>query len=670
MAIERNLSGFETGDQGELLFGGSGGVTAAFRDIVTTVTRSGTYALKLAPSGGTAAQAVFPAGSVTGTSGTVTIGNHKRARARIYVQIASQSWQFGNQAQRLFGFGTDIGYAQINNGTSTIASTGIGIWLFADGRFFLHVPPGGYAAPASSFTTGTVVLSQWYELTLDVDYLVAANTTVTASARIRNADGVGTPMDQTITVTNSIGASDSLRAVSCGSGFTGGFAPTYLAYFDDLVWIAASDTDAVSTLVLPTDTRIVSFMPTGTSVNAWSGTAADVDERPVASPGTPSGGDTINSTAGTGTTVTFTHPSAATLGIGGVRAWKLLVNAAATGAGTGLVDVILNGVTQSRTLATTFPAATGTSTPVGGLNWADLPPSVFNAATFSVVKQNGTQQTYLGNLVSEVLAASVPEALVITTTTLPTATSGTAYNQTIVATGGTPPYTFSLVSGTLPPGLTLATSGTVTGTPPALGTVAPTTLPDVLTGTPYSQALSVVNTEGSYACTVRVTDALAVTDDQALTVALTGLGPYTYAFQSGTLPPGLTLSSAGVVAGTVAGSVTLLPTTLPNGLVDTFYSQQLSVGNTNATYPVTVRATIGTVSPPDRAYTVTVSAWVDGSDTTYAVVLGALPKCLQCYWTGLIRGYPLQVLTASFSIRATDRLGRTVERAYTITSTS
>jgi len=83
-----------------------------------------------------------------------------------------------------------------------------------------------------------------------------------------------------------------------------------------------------------------------------------------------------------------------------------------------------------------------------------------------------------------------------------------------------------------------------------------------------------------------------------------------------------------------------------------------------------VRATIGSVSPADRAYTLAVSAWVDGPDTTYAVVLGALPKCLRCTTTGLIRGYPLQVLTASFSIRATDVLGRTVERAYTITSTS
>ncbi|HWG72442.1 MAG TPA: putative Ig domain-containing protein, partial [Acidimicrobiales bacterium] len=56
------------------------------------------------------------------------------------------------------------------------------------------------------------------------------------------------------------------------------------------------------------------------------------------------------------------------------------------------------------------------------------------------------------------------------TATLPGGTVGVAYNAKLTATGGTPPYTWSIVSGTLPPGLSLAADGTVSGTPTAAGT--------------------------------------------------------------------------------------------------------------------------------------------------------------------------------------------------------
>ena len=46
-----------------------------------------------------------------------------------------------------------------------------------------------------------------------------------------------------------------------------------------------------------------------------------------------------------------------------------------------------------------------------------------------------------------------------------------AYTSLVAATGGTPPYTFSITSGSLPPGLSLsATTGAITGTPANLGT--------------------------------------------------------------------------------------------------------------------------------------------------------------------------------------------------------
>src|SRR5262249_10952261 len=43
------------------------------------------------------------------------------------------------------------------------------------------------------------------------------------------------------------------------------------------------------------------------------------------------------------------------------------------------------------------------------------------------------------------------------------------YNQTLSATGGTAPYAFATTSGQLPPGLTLDSSGAISGTPTASG---------------------------------------------------------------------------------------------------------------------------------------------------------------------------------------------------------
>ena len=61
--------------------------------------------------------------------------------------------------------------------------------------------------------------------------------------------------------------------------------------------------------------------------------------------------------------------------------------------------------------------------------------------------------------------------LTITTTALPAATSGVAYSATLAATGGTPPYTWSLASGTLPAGTgPLTAAGVISGTPTATGT--------------------------------------------------------------------------------------------------------------------------------------------------------------------------------------------------------
>src|SRR5215471_15863947 len=64
-----------------------------------------------------------------------------------------------------------------------------------------------------------------------------------------------------------------------------------------------------------------------------------------------------------------------------------------------------------------------------------------------------------------------PDLLSIDTTCpLPDGTVGTPYSATLTATGGTAPYTWTLLSGSLPPGLSLSGAGVISGTPTTAGT--------------------------------------------------------------------------------------------------------------------------------------------------------------------------------------------------------
>lgn len=93
--------------------------------------------------------------------------------------------------------------------------------------------------------------------------------------------------------------------------------------------------------------------------------------------------------------------------------------------------------------------------------------------------------------------AALPGDPDITTTSLPGGTVGSAYNQTLTATGGATPYTWALADGDLPPGLTLSSGGVISGDLTAAGT---------------------------YEFTVEVTDANSNTDTQLLAIVVSSGG--------------------------------------------------------------------------------------------------------------------------------------------------
>jgi hypothetical protein len=151
------------------------------------------------------------------------------------------------------------------------------------------------------------------------------------------------------------------------------------------------------------------------------------------------------------------------------------------------------------------------------------------------------------------LSLTIVPAPAITTASLNNGEAGIAYSRTLAVSGGTPPYAWSIQSGTLPAGLTLnPTSGNITGTPsssfgPAVITFKVT---DNL-AVAATKDLSMTITPAPSITTTSLNNGAAGLAYSQTLAASGGTAPYTWSIQSGTLPAGLTLNPAsGNITGT------------------------------------------------------------------------------------------------------------------------
>lgn len=159
-----------------------------------------------------------------------------------------------------------------------------------------------------------------------------------------------------------------------------------------------------------------------------------------------------------------------------------------------------------------------------------------------------------------------PGTVTISTATVPGGEVGFPYTTTIAASGGLSPYIFSVSAGSLPAGLSIASStGVISGTPSVSGSntftvqVADAETPAVTATQSYT--LVVVPT---LTITTSSLPAANIGVSYSGTLAATGgVTPYTWSVTTGALPAGLTLNPAtGAITGTptAAGTFTFTVT--------------------------------------------------------------------------------------------------------------
>lgn len=193
--------------------------------------------------------------------------------------------------------------------------------------------------------------------------------------------------------------------------------------------------------------------------------------------------------------------------------------------------------------------------------------------------------------------------LTITTGSLPEGRVGQSYTATLNASGGNPPYSWSQVSGSMPAGLTLSSTGVIGGTPTSAGAssfavrVQDTGSPAQSAAKPLS--ITVVGTPpGAFTLTAE-SECSGQNPQTRLTWTPSSGVDFYQAYRNGSLLTGLT-----------ATTNTYLDTAVIIGATYMYHILAINSGGQTSSNQVAITARCET---PPGTFTLTVIPWCDGT---------------------------------------------------------
>jgi hypothetical protein len=255
------------------------------------------------------------------------------------------------------------------------------------------------------------------------------------------------------------------------------------------------------------------------------------------------------------------------------------------------------------------------------------------------------------------LGISIVAPVVIGGGALPAGAVGSAYSSTVQATGGTPPYVYTITSGALPAGLTLLSSGIISGTPTTAGIASFSiqATDSASTSQRASAAFTLaIQPPPLVVTTTTLPNAQLNTAYATSLQANGGTQPYTFSLKSGALPLGLTLSPSGTIAGTPTNSGTSTFTVAVKDASSTPQTVSINLSITVSSSPLSVHVVSLATPVLGSSYNQTIV--VSGGTAPYAFVIssGSLPTGLTISSSGTITGTPTALGTFAVTLQVTD----------------
>jgi hypothetical protein len=295
--------------------------------------------------------------------------------------------------------------------------------------------------------------------------------------------------------------------------------------------------------------------------------------------------------------------------------------------------------------------------------------------SFSVsVTDSSSSPQSASHAFSITITAATP-TLLITTSSLPAGQVQAPYTAQLGATGGTAAYSWSVSSANLPTGLTLSSTGAVSGTPAQSGNFSFSVSVKDTSSSPQtaSRAFS-INIVAATPTLQITTNSLPAGQVQApYTAQLSSTGgtaPDSWSVSSANLPAGLTLSSTGAISGTPtqSGNIPFSLSVKDSSSSPQTASHPFSINVTATTPTLQITTASLLVGQVQATYTAQLSSTGGTAPDSWSVSSGSLPAGLTLSSTGAISGTPTQSGTVSFSVSVKDSSSspQTASRAFGI----